>query len=86
MPKWSERFDESELAKRINMVESMAQLHGVPPYHGQTIQQFIKELLTDLIESIPDTLDVYRNGQKDVFATISNEDLKSELKDKYLKE
>jgi hypothetical protein len=48
---WEKELEASDLMRRIEAVETMAQIHGTPPYHGQTIQEFIKFLLSRELEA-----------------------------------
>ncbi|MFP5260981.1 MAG: hypothetical protein ACLGJB_03645 [Blastocatellia bacterium] len=76
---WKEQFDKSEVAERINIVESIAQIHGIPPYHGPTIQDFIStEIIEKLIADIPDVIeDILHNKAMTI-------ELKQQLRDKWL--
>lgn len=42
---WEEKLKESDVYKRIMAIESVAFVHGARPYEGQTLTEFIRELL-----------------------------------------
>lgn len=54
-----ERWNNSELAKRVNAIEMFAINHHFPEWHGETIPQFISSALTEQLEELERWVEKY---------------------------
>lgn len=69
-----ERFENSELLKRINSVESIAYVHGVGDYKGQTIQQWHSQDIKEILEAVVELVGPNVAETGELFQVAINED------------